>query len=219
MHRPRKFLMTALAFAALGAAPAGAERGDPIVAILKWVFQPVTDQIKPYTDKVQATVQGKAKEFRELHQCDLVITNQGMGEWKFGITDQFPGQLKDPPSGTVKVAKVKADGFLTYPAVELTTASAPVALTDFYGTLVVTPVCASKNLVSSQKFARVCYLEDGNRRRIYLTLTKDTSGKAVPVVGVAGMSNQLLYEQNAIHFSDREMKNFNAIGILIDKIK
>ncbi len=231
MDRFKKILISALAVAALGAVLPGATMDAPsddiVVRFIKWYFKTAAEMIAEKaraaigstSAKAMAAVEKDAKDFQALHAYDLVITNQGQGAWTFGITDKFPGQLKDEQSGTLKVAMLKPDGDGTYPPVEVTPSSGPVAMNDFYGVWVVTPVCAKKNTFSSQKFARVCYLEDSNRRRIYLTLTKDTSSTAVPVVGVAAMSNQMLYEQKPIHFNDPQFKNFNMIGIQVDKIK
>jgi hypothetical protein len=116
---------------------------------------------------------------------------------------------------------VRANGidYATTAGREMTAASAPVSLETHWGTLVVTPVCDKKNFISKQNFARVFYLEDANRRRIYLTLTKGTSSTDVPVVGVASMSNRILYDEQAIEFNDPQYKSFNMIGIRVDKLK
>jgi hypothetical protein len=229
MAHTRKILLSALATVALGTALLGRspEAKESWAAIGRWLMTPFTDpnalekKLKAAGDKFQEETWAKANAFRASHQYDLVIANETGGEWKFGIIDTFPTQLKDPQSGIFKVAVIRANGldYKTTAELEMTAASTPVPLESHWGTVVVTPVCEKKNLLSKQKFARVFYLEDANRRRIYLTLTRGTAATDVPVVGVASMSNKALYDDKAIEFNDPQFKRFNMIGIRVNKLK
>jgi hypothetical protein len=230
MTRTHRILFAALATIAVGTALLGAAQGpDPKegwAKVIKWLMSPFTDpnaqekQYKAAGDKYWADVWSKAERFRKDHQYDLVIANEAGGDWKFGLTDLFPTQLKDSPSGTVKVTMVKSFSLDNEPnsGAVMTTTSAPVNVKGWSGTLVVTPVCEKKNLLSKM-FARVFYLEDAKRHRMYFTLTKGTSSTSVPVVGVAEMSNKILYDQKPIEFNDPKAKSFNMLGIKVDALE
>ncbi|NTV73434.1 MAG: hypothetical protein HGA66_04425 [Holophaga sp.] len=183
---------------------------DPLVSLVKFLFRPFAEQ---------AERNAKAEKFKEKTKNCIVITNESNENWKFGCTDKLGNELKDKASGTMEVSVVKSDGLEFWPAVSVDGKTEPVTIRRLYGTIVIKPVVTKSGYITWDKFSRVCFLEDAAGKRIYLTLTKDTPNAAVPVIGVAGVSNRVLIDQKALHFSDKNLKNFNMIGISVDKLK
>jgi hypothetical protein len=206
-----KGMTLAVLLGSLGPGLAVAADNDPLVQMIKFLWRPFAEQ---------NARSARADQFREKTKYCVVITNESRQDWKFGCDGKASAAMKDKPSGTLQVAGVRANGTDFFPPDAVDDTTPPVVIGRNYGTVVVTPVNKRGMVYGSEKFARLCYLEDAKGKRIYLTLTKDTSSTAVPVIGIAdGASNKVVMEQKAIHFSDKQLKNLNMIGISIDGIQ
>jgi hypothetical protein len=205
--RPYRSTCALLAAALLmpGLAAAGLD-DNPTAQLLKFLFRPFAEQAK---------ANEAVRQFKEKTRNALVIYNQSAGTWKFGLVDGMADELKDTPSGSVTVAYVSSVREIGK-AAAMAPGAAPATVSGPHGAIVVTPVREGRLWYSN--FARVAYLEDDKGRRVYLTLTENPAGQLAPVVGVTRTSHALVMNQQLVEFSDREMKDLSAIGILRDRL-
>lgn len=198
-----------LILATLGTgAAAWADNENPLVTFLKWAFSGVQSE--------NANSQ-KVKDFAKATRNRIVITNEGRGAWKFGYLKDYKKELGAVQSGTLELweARLGQDKLKAMPA--LAPDGDPVAIGTGYDAIVINPI--PEGTVFKKNVYRVCYLQDGDGNRLYLTISKDAAGNAVPKLGVAAESNRLLYDQKPLEFSDKQKKDFNVVGIKVEKLK
>ena len=116
----------------------------------------------------------------------VVITNKTSAPWTFGCLANHESELSGAQSGTFTVQTVSGDLKAWEDLGPLAPDGAAVAIPGRYGAVVLKLNFVKTGMVSWQDFFRVCYLEDGNRDRIYLNITAPgTLLASVPTVGLA----------------------------------
>ena len=162
--------------------------------------------------------------FIEKANNSLIITNKTKKAWKFGYVSDCKTEVRDKPSGSLKLASIPYDfdGYTDDGALKAD--AAPVLVPLNYGALIVTPVYET-SMLRSKPFFRVVYLQDEAGNRINLNLTRGTSSGDVPVVGIAQasyskvMAGKLLELYTPTVMKDPKLKKMNMIAIGADGVE